>query len=298
MSDTDRHIDLNWRTVEGREPVGDLAAQENFPVAARFLPAQVRRRLFTLYGYARLVDDAGDEAEPERRGALLDAIEADLDRAYTGVRPELPIMRAVAALAAECAVPREPFDGLLAANRLDQTVIRYETFDDLLDYCALSAAPVGRLVLHVFDAATPARIARSDKVCAALQVVEHCQDVGEDYERGRIYLPQQDLRRFGCAEDDLKAATTPTRLRGVVALQTARARELLDQGAPITGSLHGWARLAVSGYVAGGRAALAALERGGHDVLGARLRPHKARLLGEWVKAGWPPTQPRTNGRR
>jgi squalene synthase HpnC len=291
--------ELGWTTVDGRPVVGELAAQENFPVAARILPGRYRYRLLTLYGYARLVDDAGDEAPAGERTALLDEIEQDLGRAFGGGRPRLPVMRAVAAVAAECAIPRRPFQDLLEANRRDQRVTRYETFDDLLGYCALSAAPVGRLVLHVFGQADPRRFAASDRICAALQVIEHCQDVGEDHARGRIYLPQADLRTFGCHESDLAAATTPTRLRGVVALQAGRARAMLADGAPLTRGLRGWARLAVSGYVAGGRAALAALDRGGYDVLGTRLRPGKPRLLREWVSTGWPPSPGRTSlGRR
>ncbi len=285
--------ELGWTTVDGRPVVGELAATENFPVAARILPSRYRRGLFTLYGYGRLVDDAGDEAPEGEREALLDAIEADLDRAFGGGSARLPALRAVAALAAECDIPRDPFQDLLEANRRDQRVTRYETFEDLLGYCALSAAPIGRLVLHVFGQARgakagPERFARSDRVCAALQILEHCQDVGEDHARGRVYLPQADLTAFGCREADLAAATTPTRLRGVIALQVRRARALLREGEPLVGELRGWARVAVSGYVAGGRATAAALERGGYDVLGAHLRPGKPRLLREWVSTARP----------
>ena len=177
-----------------------------------------------------------------------------------------------------------PFRRLLAANRRDQAVTRYDTFDDLLGYCALSADPVGHIVLHVFGAATPDRLELSDRVCSALQIIEHCQDVGEDYRNGRIYLPADDLRRFGCEEGDLEAAVTPTRLRGVITLQAGRARRMLDDGSALTGRLRGFARVAVAGYVAGGLAALSALERGAYDVLGAPLRPRKTRLLTEWSR--------------
>jgi phytoene/squalene synthetase len=138
-------------------------------------------------------------------------------------------------------------------------------------------------VLHIFGAATPDRIGLSDRICSALQIIEHCQDAGEDYARGRIYLPGEDLRRFGCAETDLAAAITPTRLRGVVAQQAARADRLLDEGAPLVARLTGFARIAVAGYAAGGRATIAALERGRYDVLGVRLRARKYRLLTEWL---------------
>jgi squalene synthase HpnC len=185
---------------------------------------------------------------------------------------------------AACAIPVEPFRRLVAANRQDQTVTRYATFADLLAYCELSANPVGQIVLHVFGAATAERVRLSDKICSALQIIEHCQDVGEDYDRGRVYLPEDDLRRFGCDETDIKEMITPTRLRGVVALEATRAMRLLDEGTPLIAGLTGFAKIAVAGYVAGGRATVAALERGRYDVLGRRLRPDKPRTVREWLR--------------
>ncbi|XRQ05137.1 squalene synthase HpnC [Actinomadura welshii] len=273
-----------WNATEERRSRDELQAAENFPVATRLLPARHRAHLLNVYGYARLVDDIGDEAPPAERPALLDLVERDLDRIYAGARPELPVMRDLAGTVAARSIPAEPFRRLLRANRRDQEVSRYGTFDDLLGYCALSADPVGHIVLHVFGAATPDRLALSDRICTALQIIEHCQDAGEDYRNGRIYLPGDDLRRFGCAERDLAAATTPTRLRGVLALQAGRAARLLDEGAVLTGRLRGFARLAVAGYVAGGLAALSALERGAYDVLGSPPRPRRTRLLAEWSR--------------
>ncbi|TDD32270.1 squalene synthase HpnC [Actinomadura sp. KC06] len=273
-----------WNETEERRSRDELQTGENFPVASRLLPARHRAHLLNVYGYARLVDDIGDEAPPGERAGLLDAVERDLDRVYAGARPELPAMRNLARTITGCGIPAEPFRRLLRANRQDQEVSRYTTFDDLLDYCTLSADPVGHIVLYVFGAATPDRLRLSDKVCTALQIIEHCQDVGEDRRNGRIYLPQDDLRRFGCAESDLDAAVTPTRLRGVVALQARRARELLDEGADLTVRLRGFARVAVAGYVAGGLAALAALDKNAYDVLGGPSRPRKPRLLLEWSR--------------
>ena len=269
---------------EERRSRDELQARENFPVATRLLPARHRANLLNVYGYARLVDDIGDEAPPGERTALLDLVERDLGRIYAGAEPELPAMRNLARTVTGCGIPAEPFHRLLQANRQDQVVARYATYDELLDYCAMSADPVGHIVLHVFGAATEDRLGLSDKVCTALQIIEHCQDAGEDYRNGRIYLPADDLRRFGCEEGDLEAALTPTRLRGVLALQARRARRLLDEGAALTGRLQGFARVAVAGYVAGGLATLAALERGAYDVLGAPSRPRKARLLAEWSR--------------
>jgi squalene synthase HpnC len=258
--------------------------RENFPVASRLLPRRYRRHLLAVYGFARFVDDAGDEAEPGDRLGLLDSVESDLDRLYAGREPRLPVVRALARTVDDCSVPAEPFRRLIAANRRDQAVRRYGTFDDLLAYCALSANPVGHIVLHVFGAAGPPLLTLSDSVCSALQVIEHCQDVGEDYARGRVYLPGEDLRRFGCAEGDLAGTATPAPLRRVVALQASRAALLLDTGVPLVSALTGFARTAVAGYVAGARATITALERCGYDVLGSAVRPRTSSLLVEWSR--------------
>jgi squalene synthase HpnC len=271
------------RAVPPPEVILARSAAENFPVASRALPARFRRDLMALYGYARLVDHAGDEAAGDRI-ALLDTIAADLDRVYAGT-PRLPLMQQLQVTVRERAIPRSPLDRLLAANRRDQEVRNYATFDELLDYCALSADPVGELVLHLFGLATPDRIALSDRICSALQVLEHCQDVGEDHAAGRIYLPADDRERHGCPDSDLAAPTASTALRRVVAQQVARARRLLAEGAPLIGTLPLPARFAVSGYLAGGRATAAALERAGYDVLGVEIRPRRARMLFEWVRA-------------
>ncbi|MFG1824026.1 squalene synthase HpnC [Microbispora bryophytorum] len=264
--------------------VRDAARRENFPVASRLLPRAYRRDLMALYCFARYVDDVGDEADPAERPALLDAVEADLGRLYAGGSPRLPAVGALAPLVAGRGVPRTPFLHLVEANRRDQVVRRYDTFGQLLAYCELSANPVGRIVLHVFGVATPERARLSDRICSALQVIEHCQDVGEDHARGRVYLPAEDLRRFGCRASDLDAPRTCPRLRRAVALQARRAATLLDEGMPLLETLSGFARTAVAGYVAGGRATLAALERGRHDVLGGAVRARRRAVLSEWVR--------------
>ena len=270
---------------------GGKASAENFPVALRLLPRTYRGHLAAVYGFARSVDDMGDEAAPQERAALLDELEGDVGRLYRmvsrgpGGTPRLSVVRALAPAVVACAIPAQPFYDLIAANRQDQVVSRYATFGDLEDYCRLSANPVGRIVLHVFGTATPEREALSDRVCTALQLAEHWQDVAEDLRAGRIYLPQEDLERFGCTEDDLAAPSAAPRVRALMAFEERRARGLLDTGAPIVGTLRGAARLAVAGYVAGGRAALAAIAASGHDVLRATPRPAKARVAAEIVRA-------------
>ncbi len=259
----------------------ERTVRENFPVALRILPAEHRRSLGAVYRYVRLVDDIGDEAPPEQRAGLLDLVDRDLDLLCAGRTPAVPAVRALADLVRDHAIPETPLRKIVQANRQDQELLRYATWDQLLDYCTLSADPVGQLVLHVFDAATPERIQLSDRVCTALQIIEHCQDVAEDFSRGRVYLPAEDLRRFGCIDADLKAATTPTRLRGVVARASDRAGRLLDEGSPLIGELSGWARIAVAGYLAGGRATLAALRADAYDVLSSAIRPRRTRTVGE-----------------
>jgi squalene synthase HpnC len=253
------------------------ARTENFPVASRVLPRRVRSHLLALYGFARLVDELGDEADGDRLAAL-DWLEAELDRAFEG-RAEHPLLVRLQPTLRECELPRGPFVRLIEANRVDQRVSRYSTWEELRAYCALSADPVGELVLGVLDAATPARVALSDSICTALQLTEHLQDVAEDLAHGRVYLPGEDLARFGCTVEQLSAAHAGGPLREVLAFEVARARGLLAEGQPLIGTLRGRARIALAGFVAGGRAALDAIERAGYDVLAGAPRAGTGRRL-------------------
>jgi len=263
--------------LPGESAVLPLAARENFAVAARVLGRDTAGHLMAIYGFARLVDQLGDEAKGDRV-ALLDVLTTEVDRVYEG-EPEHPIMRTLQLSVRECGMPRGPFDRLIEANRRDQVQATYATFEDLVDYCTLSADPVGELVLYVFGMATPERIALSDRVCTALQLVEHWQDVGEDYGRGRVYLPAEDLDRFGVSHADLATATAGAGLRRLMAFEVARARRLLDEGAALVGTLRGRGRFAVAGYVGGGRANMEAIVRARYDVLaGAPKAGNAARL--------------------
>lgn len=264
------------------EAVLERMRSENFPVASKVLPPSVRQDLHALYGYFRLVDYAGDEA-PGHRGELLDLLEVDLRRAYQGTA-RIPVLRALSPTVRKHGIPYEVLVKLIEANRQDQRVRRYETFADLLDYCALSAAPVGEAVLHVFDRADKSLIELSDKICTALQILEHCQDIRTDFNQGRIYIPAEDMRRFGCAEEELAGAHASTKLRGLVKFEVDRARRMLAAGAPIVSQLSGMARIAVSGYIAGGRATAAAFAAAGHDPLSTEIRPGRVRTFVEWGK--------------
>jgi squalene synthase HpnC len=252
------------------------ARKENFPVASRLLPRASRADLLALYGFARLVDDIGDESEGDRL-AELDWAETELDRAYAGEASH-PVFRALQVTLDSVELPRQDFVDLIEANRRDQVVAAYGTYEELLAYCALSAAPVGRLVLRVLGVADARRVQLSDRVCAGLQLVEHWQDVREDAEHGRVYLPKEDLDRFGVDAADLRGSDATPAFRRLLAFEVARARQLLDAGTFLVRSLQGRPRLAVAGFVAGGAVALDAIERAGFDVLGARPRPRPGRL--------------------
>jgi len=279
--------------LPGVRSVMDRVAGENFPVASRLLAPAQRRHLLALYGFARLVDEIGDAPPggPDGAGAeaeaLLDVAEDELDRVYgDGASPEHPLMRALADTVRACGIPRAPLEALIAANRQDQWITSYDTFAALQGYCQKSANPVGHLVLHVFGAATPERMRLSDRICTGLQLTEHWQDVVEDLRRGRVYVPAEDLERFGCSRADLAIAPAPDRVRRLLRFEVERARDLLGQGAPLLGTLHGRSRWAVAGFVGGGRAALGAIERRGYDVTGGAPRAStRARAAGLLVAA-------------
>ncbi|MEU1908568.1 squalene synthase HpnC [Streptomyces hygroscopicus] len=276
----------------------DKAAHENFPVAPFFLPRAWRTDLMAVYGYARLVDDIGDGdlapggADAELLGVdreraddalvMLDAFEADLRRVFQpSAEPRHPLLRALRPTVRRHELTPEPFLGLIEANRQDQRVRRYATYQELLDYCELSANPVGRLVLGITGTTSPERLRLSDAICTALQIVEHIQDVAEDLRRDRIYLPAEDMKRFGVTEADLAAPWGGVRLRALVAREAERAEALLNEGTPLVGSVHGRLKVLLAGFVAGGRAALRAVAAAGHDVLPGPPRPTKLSLLRE-----------------
>ncbi|MFI7292810.1 squalene synthase HpnC [Streptomyces sp. NPDC050121] len=293
------------RTGDPERGTLDKAAHENFPVAPFFLPRDWREDLMAVYGFARLVDDIGDgdlapgggdarllgvsATEAENRLLLLDAFEADLHRVFVGSvgsagsddPPRHPLLRRLQPTVRRRSLTPEPFLGLIAANRQDQLVTRYETYDDLLAYCELSANPVGRLVLAVTGTSTPERVRRSDAICTALQIVEHLQDVSEDLGRDRVYLPATDMKRFHVREADLAAKTAGASVRALVAYEAQRARDLLNEGAPLVGSVHGRLRLLLAGFVAGGRAAIRAIAAADYDVLPGPPKPGKLQLLRE-----------------
>jgi squalene synthase HpnC len=271
--------------VATTQAVAAKAAFENFPVALRMLPRTYRRHLMAVYVFARTADDIGDQAPAAERLQLLAELEADVRALYSGGQPGLAAVSGLKRTVVECEIPMQPFIDLIRANQQDQVVKRYETFEDLAGYCRLSANPVGRLVLYVFGNFSADRAEQSDYICTGLQLAEHWQDVAEDFQAGRIYLPLADMAAYGCGEHDLAAPHAGPPVRELIAFEVRRARSLIDTGAPLIGTLRGAARAAVAGYVAGGRAALAAIQAADYDVLAVTPRPGKARTVMELATA-------------
>jgi squalene synthase HpnC len=265
-----------------RDEMSAKASRENFPVALRLLPRDVRTSLMAIYGFARFTDDIGDEAEGDRL-ALLDWLEDELELAAEG-KAVHPVFRRLSPVIQSLELDLGPFRALIEANRVDQRVTRYETFDDLVGYCMLSAAPVGQLVLAVFDELSADRIAYSDQICIGLQLVEHLQDIGEDARRGRIYLPLEDMTRFKCTEDDLLAPTACIALRDLVEMECQRARHLFEPGIPLMATLPLQPRLAIGGFVAGGMAALDSIARADFDVLSVQCQPRKVDVVSHVIR--------------
>ena len=275
------------------------AGGENFPVASRLLPAQVRGDLMALYGWARLVDELGDNYAGDRLAAL-DLAESQLRATLAGSPPQdlHPLVATVAATVERRGLPVQPLLDLVQANRQDQVVKRYRTFDELRSYCALSANPVGRTVLAIFGAATPEHVAWSDAICTGLQLVEHWQDVAEDAIVGRVYIPEPDMARFGVTPEQLvpppadythrnrRAAPggASAECRALMAFECGRARLLLDEGTPLVASLKGRLGLAVAGFLAGGHAALDALAALDFDIYADTARPAPERFTAHFLR--------------
>ena len=247
-----------------------LGHYENFPVVSWLLPRDLRGPIYALYAYCRSTDDLGDEAEGDRL-ALLDEWEAALRRAYDGDADD-PRFVALADTVRRFDIPMDPFLHLIEANRREQRVNRYATFDDLLDYCAYSANPVGHMVLSVFGYRDEKRRRLSDEICTALQLTNLWQDVRRDFDAGRIYLPQDEMRAFGVSEDDLRVHLATPEFRRLIAFQVDRARACFERGLPLLRRVSGRLRVDLRLFTLGGLAVLDAMERQGYDVLAGRPR--------------------------
>ena len=256
--------------------VAARAAGENFPVGSILFPRALRPHVRALYCYARLVDELGDAYEGDRLAAL-DELEREVEATFEG-EPTWPVLRNVQPTVREFDLPREPFLRLIEANRIDQRVAEYRTWEDVKHYCVHSADPCGRLVLGVLGRLDDAElVAASDSVCTGLQLVNFLQDVPRDLELGRIYLPADDRRRFG----DPALDRPSEELRALLRFEAARAAELLGAGELLRARIGGRLGRAVALFARGGLAALDVLEEADWDVFTQRPKPSRGRLARE-----------------
>src|SRR5437660_7060965 len=206
---------------------------ENFSVATWFLPERLRQHFYNVYAYCRISDDLGDEiSNPAASLQLLDEWEAELNACYAG-EPRHPVFVALAETVRKFDIPMQPFADLLKAFRQDQTITRYPTFNDLLGYCRYSANPVGHLVLYLCGYRDAERQALSDFTCTALQLANFWQDVSVDYTKGRIYIPLEDMQRFGVTEEGIASRCATPQFIELMKFEVARAREWFANGLPL-----------------------------------------------------------------
>jgi squalene synthase HpnC len=282
---------------------------ENFAVVTWFLPKHLHQHFYNVYAYCRISDDLGDEVGNAQQSlALLDAWESELNATYLSlvaptppdvrqdveklqstcsgrnpVAPRHPVFIALRETIRECDIPREPFADLLTAFRQDQTVSRYPTFDDVLGYCHYSANPVGRLVLYVCGYRDAERQQLSDYTCTALQLANFWQDVAVDYAKGRIYLPLEDLAKYGVSESDIAASRGTSAFLELMKFEVARAREWFHKGLPLAEMVDKHLALDIELFSRGGLEILNAIERQGYDVLTRRPVISKPRKF--WLVA-------------
>ena len=254
------------------------AHDENFPVAFMLAPRDVRADMRAIYAYCRVTDDIGDAGEATRdaRLAMLDAWDDDLARCWDGT-PESPILLALQAVIRRRGLAPEPFHALVDANRMDQRISRWETHEDLIDYCRYSAMPVGRMVLGVLGIDDDRRGYLSDATCAGLQLVNFWQDIRRDLEeRDRVYLPAEDMALFGVTVDDLTAPEASPALRELVRMEVWRARALLIEGAPLRGMVPRRVRPDIAMFTSGGLWVCDAIAKQGFDTIARRPAPGRA----------------------
>jgi squalene synthase HpnC len=248
------------------------AHYENFPVASPLLPKSMRAPVRVIYAFARSADDLADEGEalPEERISALMAYETELDRIDQGGKPESRLFEKVASTLATHQLDTHYLRELLSAFRQDVSQTRYATFDALLDYCRRSANPVGRIILSLFGNTTPSAFQQSDSICSALQIINFLQDVAIDWDKDRVYLPQEDLQRFGVSEDQIAARRVDDRWRAMMAFEVQRARAMMLEGAPLALHIRGRLGWELRLIVQGGLRILEKIEAVGYDVFRAR----------------------------
>jgi squalene synthase HpnC len=252
---------------------------ENFSVATWFLPKRLRQHFYNVYAYCRISDDLGDEVgDPQQSLELLEQWETELNACYAG-SPKHPVFVALAETVKQCSIPKHEFSDLLIAFRQDQTVTRFETFNDVLAYCRYSANPVGHLVLYLCGYSDVERQRLSDYTCTALQLANFWQDVSVDYGKGRIYLPLEDLRRFGVTGDEIAERRATPQFVAMMKFEVERARDWFARGLPLVKMVNRELAIDLELFSRGGQEILNAIERQGFDVLRARPEISKSRKL-------------------
>jgi len=258
---------------------------ENFPVASLLLPRPLREPVSAIYAFARSADDFADEGslDAEERLRLLAGYRSELE-AIAAARPTThPVFLRLRPVIATHRLPLPLFHDLLDAFAQDVVKTRYATFAELMDYCRRSADPVGRLLLHLFGAATQDNLRRSDAVCSALQLINHWQDVAIDWQKPRLYLPEEDLRRFGVDAAQIAEGRCDDAWRALMRFQVERARRLMLEGAPLGRELPGRIGLEIRSIIVGGLRILEKIESAGYDVF--RHRP--VLTAGDWPRLFW-----------
>jgi squalene synthase HpnC len=281
LPDNSYRVDRAYTLGESRDYCARLAKShyENFLVASLFVPKALKQHFYHVYAYCRISDDLGDESGgPANALPLLDWWEEELDACYAG-RPKHPVFVALAETNERFGIPRQPYADLLTAFRQDQTTTRYETYEDLLGYCENSANPVGRLVLYLCGYSDPARQTLSDQTCTALQLANFWQDVYRDYGIGRIYLPLEDLRRFGVDESDIANRRFTPAFADLMRFECERTKRLFAEGMKLCGMVDKRVRLDIEMFSRGGQEIIRRIEAQGYDVLTSRPEIPKKRQL-------------------
>lgn len=281
LPDNPYRVDRAYSLAEAQEYCARLAKShyENFLVASLFVPRELRPHFYSVYAYCRIADDLGDESGGAHNALpLLDWWQEELDACYTGV-PRHPVFVALSETNMAFAIPKTPYADLLTAFRQDQTTTRYETYEDLLGYCRNSANPVGRLVLYLCGYRDPERQTLSDATCTALQLANFWQDVARDYAIGRIYLPLEDLRRFGVTEDDIAARRFSPAFADLLRFECERTETLFQEGAKLRALVHKRVRLDIEMFSRGGEEILRRIAAQGYDVLTSRPTIPKKRQI-------------------
>lgn len=258
---------------------------ENFPVASPLLPTHLRAPVRVIYAFARSADDLADEgdATPDMRLAALKAYTSELQRIDADQAPQTELFQTLADTLQTYGLATQPLHDLLSAFSQDVVQTRYPTYEDLLAYCTRSANPVGRIMLGLFTQDQPQNLERSDAICSALQIINFLQDVAIDWDKARVYLPQEDLHRFGVSEQQIADAEVDSRWRELMAFEVERARQLMRSGAPLALDMPGRFGWELRLIVLGGLRILEKIEAVGFDVFRHRPTLNKR----DWLLMGW-----------